>query len=107
MIAYTVACTFVNEALAEEWIAWLREEHLAEVIEAGALDATVVKMDGDPVRVEVRYRFESREAFNAYERDHAPRLRQAGLAKFPLNLGLSYIRSVGEVVDTQGVREAT
>ncbi|MCZ6835653.1 MAG: DUF4286 family protein [Planctomycetota bacterium] len=98
MIAYTVACTFQNEALAEEWIQWLLDEHLAEVIDAGAMDASVVKLDGNTPRCEVHYHFESREAFNAYEREHAPRLRDAGLAKFPLKRGLSYIRSVGEVV---------
>ena len=101
MIAYTVTCTFLNEALAEEWIAWLEDEHLAEVIEAGAVDAEVVRLDGNQVRCEARYHFPSREVFNVYEREHAPRLRAAGLEKFPLDRGMSYLRGVGEVVVTK------
>ena len=106
MIAYTVGCTFTDPAVAEAWIEWLRDGHLADVCAAGALDAEAVRVDdprsGAPesgeVRCEARYRFASRRAFAAYERDHAPRLRAEGLAKFPLELGLTYERTVGEIV---------
>jgi len=50
---------------------------------------------------EIRYEFESRKAFETYEANHAPRLREEGLAKFPLTLGLEYQRSIGETVNTQ------
>ncbi|PJF24091.1 MAG: DUF4286 domain-containing protein, partial [Phototrophicales bacterium] len=36
MISYSVICTFNDAATAQEWIAWLRDEHLAEVCAAGA-----------------------------------------------------------------------
>lgn len=98
MFAYTVRCTFQNAALAEEWIDWLRAEHLADVIEAGAIDAEVVRLDATPIEVEVRYHFASRDAFNQYEHEHAGRLRKEGLKRFPLDRGLSYHRAVGEVV---------
>jgi hypothetical protein len=107
MLAYTVVCTFKNETLAQEWQAWLMGEHLADVIAAGALDAEVVKMDGTPVRCEVRYHFESRDAFNRYEREHAARLRGEGLKKFPLDRGLSYVRSVGETIGRREVGATT
>ena len=97
MFAYTVACTFDDPAVANEWIGWLRDEHLAEVLAAGALDAEVIRVDGQLTRCEVRYHFTSREAFAAYERDHAPRLRAAGLQLFPTSRGLKYERSAGEV----------
>ncbi len=97
-IAYTVACTFTDPEVAESWAAWLRDGHLADVCAAGAIAAQAVKIDGDALRYEARYRFVSRAAFDAYERDHAPRLRAEGLAKFPLDLGLTYERSVGEIV---------
>ena len=97
MFVYTVACTFDDPSVADEWIDWLRDEHLAEVLAAGALDAEVVRMDGPPVRCEVRYHFASREAFAKYDRDHAPRLRAAGLQLFPTSRGLKYERSAGEV----------
>ncbi len=101
MICYTVDCTFSEAAVAEEWIAWLRDEHLAEVVAAGALDAEVVRLDrkeGEAgCRCEVRYHFDSREAFQKYEKEHAPSLRAAGLKRFPPERGLVYQRSVGEV----------
>lgn len=103
MIAYTVTCEFTDPAVAEEWVQWLRDEHLREVCEAGALDAEVVRFnreEASATRCEVRYHFASREAFAAYERDHAPRLRAAGLRRFPLERGLRYSRSTGEIVAT-------
>ena len=57
-----------------------------------------VRLDEDPVRCEARYLFDSREAFETYERDHAPALREEGLRAFPLDLGLSYTRTTGTVI---------
>ncbi len=94
-IAYTVACEFTDPAIARQWLEWLREGHLQDVCAAGALSAQAVCLDGQPVVIEVHYLFASRAAFEAYERDHAPRLRAEGLALFPLDLGLTYRRSVG------------
>ena len=103
-IAYTVRCAFTHSEVAEKWLDWLRDGHLKDVCDAGAESALAVKLDSPDsqsdessaqVVCEARYIFESREAFNAYERDHAPRLREEGLALFPLNLGLTYSRSVG------------
>lgn len=99
MLAYTVSCTFTDPSVADEWIAWLHDEHLADVLAGGATAAEIVRLDGDTTRCEVRYRFPSREAFATYERDHAPRLRAEGLAKFPLERGLTYERTTGEFVD--------
>ena len=101
MFSYTVACTFNDSAVAAEWIAWLRNEHMADVCAAGAVNAEVIRCDvdaGAKSRCEVRYHFVSREAFAAYERDHAPRLRADGLKRFPPERGLKYERSTGEVV---------
>lgn len=102
-IRYTVACTFTDPEVATRWLAWLEDGHLADVCAAGAESAEAVRMDGDSangdtVTYEARYVFPSRAAFEAYERDHAPRLRAEGLEKFPLDLGLTYRRSVGEAV---------
>lgn len=101
MFAYTVTCTFDDSAVAQEWIAWLRDEHLRDVCDAGALDAEVVRMDGEhdgKTIAQVRYHFADRNSFARYERDHAPRLREDGLKRFPPDRGLTYSRSTGEVV---------
>ncbi|MFM1805264.1 MAG: hypothetical protein RL136_2143, partial [Planctomycetota bacterium] len=36
---YSVRATFTDHAVREEFIAWLRGGHLADVVRAGALDA--------------------------------------------------------------------
>jgi hypothetical protein len=97
-LAYTVAVTFTDLALVESWLAWLRDRHLADVLAGGATSAEIVRMDGGDGTFEVRYRFPSRAAFAVYERDHAPRLRAEGLRLFPVESGVSYRRTAGEVV---------
>lgn len=102
MFAYTVTCTFDDSAVADEWIHWLDKTHLADVCHAGALDGEVVLLDeadapGKTI-VQVRYHFADRVAFEQYERDHAPRLREDGLQRFPLERGLHYARSTGTIV---------
>lgn len=89
---YTVLCQAETPALADALEAWLVEGHVEDVCEAGALEAEVVRRD-DGVSLEVRYLFASRAAFLAYERDHAPRLRADGLARFPA--GVKFERATG------------
>lgn len=102
MIVYGVRCTFTDAAVAERWAKWLVERHLADVCAAGALHAELVRFDGEPHILEARYRFESRDAYERYIADHAPRLRAEGLALFPLELGLTYERYVAELVHATG-----
>jgi len=104
MFAYTVRCAFTDPQVAEEWLAWMRDEHFADVIAAGAQRAELVRLDGDPITCECRYRFADRPAFERYEREQAPRLRAEGLERFPLDRGLTYSRSTGEVVLTKSGR---
>jgi hypothetical protein len=97
-VVYTVGATFTNAAVADEWLRWLAEGHLAAVLAGGALDVEVVELDAPERSLEVRYHFPSREAFAAYERDHGPRLGAEGLQRFPAERGITYRRSVGKVV---------
>lgn len=103
MLRYTVRCRFTgpDADLPNRWLAWLREEHLAEVLAAGAVEAEVVCMDDEVPTFEVRYGFESRTEYETYIREAALRLREAGLRRFPLSLGLLYERSCGDVVETR------
>jgi len=95
MFRYVVSCTFTDPSVAERWLAWLRDQHLQDVVDAGARSARVVRLDGEPLTLEAHYAFDDRQAFAAYERDHAPRLRSEGLELFPLELGLTYSRRTG------------
>lgn len=98
-IAYTVTATFPDRQLAEQWLQWLRDGHIAEVLAGGATVADVVALDSPALAYEVRYRFPSREAFDRYEKDFAPRLRADGLRLFPVERGIAYRRSVGAIID--------
>jgi hypothetical protein len=98
MLVYTVECTFADEAVATSFVAWLVREHVADVVRAGAIDGEVVRVDGEPLRCEVRYRFASREAFATYERDHAPRLRAEGARQIPFEGAVTFRRTTGELV---------
>ena len=107
--AYTVRCSILDAQVAERWLAWLRDEHLAEVCEAGALSAEVLRLEelgeDEPGMVfEVRYRFASGEDLDQYLEAHAPRLRTEGLARFPLELGLAYTRCWGPVLMEHAAR---
>lgn len=95
---YRVRCTFTDAAVADRWVDWLKRTHLDEVVEAGAESAEVLQLDGDAVCFEAVYRFKDRAAFERYEAEHAPRLRQDGLERFPLALGLTYMRTTGTIV---------
>lgn len=100
-IAYTVCATFSDPTLVDAWLAWLRGGHIDEVCAGGARSAVIVQLDTPPHSYEVRYLFPSREAFDRYEREHAPRLRADGLQLFPPEKGISYRRSVGIVLDSR------
>jgi hypothetical protein len=96
-IRYTVAVTFPDEETAERWLRWLNDGHIAEVLAGGATAAEIVRRDGPVIEFEARYSFPSREAFDRYEREHAPRLRVEGLRLFPTEHGIHYHRSTGVV----------
>jgi len=94
---YAVQAEFDDPAVADEWVAWLRDEHLDDVLAAGALDAEVVRWEGESIHVSVRYLFADRRAFTRYEEEQAPRLRDEGLRRFPPERGIRYARAVGAV----------
>jgi len=96
---YTVAVSLPDEETAERWLRWLRDGHVAEVLAGGAMAAEIVRCDAPAIEFEVRYDFPSRDAFDRYEREHAPRLRAVALRLFPSEHGIHYHRSTGIVLD--------
>jgi hypothetical protein len=100
---YAVVATLPDEATAREYEAWLAGGHLQAVIDAGATESMSVRVDPDdegdagPIVVATQYVFPSREAFEAYERDHAPALREDGRRRFG-DRGVRFERRTGEVV---------
>lgn len=88
---YSVRSTFTNAGVRADFIAWLRDGHLADVVRAGALDAELVEFEAEAGAhgdVETRYHFASREAFDAYASGPAVPLRAEGAARFPPSRGI-------------------
>ena len=69
-IIYTVTATLPDANLAEEWLAWLRDGHIADLLAGGATSAKIIALDQPPLNFEVRYRFPSRQSFERYEREN-------------------------------------
>lgn len=106
---YTVTAWFAAPDVASEFLDWLlgshgRRGHVAEVVAAGAISAEVLTgEDGRQGRyVEVRYRFANQSALDAYVAEHAPRLREDGLRRFPPDRGVRFDRRVGTLVAIRG-----
>jgi len=103
-IAYTVICAITDKQKAAAWLKWLQDGHIQDVIAGGATQATIVQIDNtdnkDDTKTtyEVRYTFSDRATYDAYICDHAPRLRDDGLKRFPPESGFSYNRTVGEII---------
>lgn len=99
-VAYTVTATLPDERTLAAYLDWLRSGHVQAVLAAGALEARIVQLiePARPLRVQTRYVFASRAAFEAYERERAPALRAEGLARFGPAAGVAFTRELGEIV---------
>lgn len=103
--AYSVRVRCDSARTADAYIAWLRDGHVQEVVDCGAVAAAIVRLDPDATSalgfgVEVRYTFPDRAAMDAYLRDHAPRLRAIGTARWGSVPGIAFERTTGAVVET-------
>lgn len=98
-IAYTVTATLPNESLAREYIQWLQDGHVDDVIEHGAHSGMIVRITdpATPIRVETRYIFSTKALFDRYVERFAPILREEGLKKFPPERGVTFERRIGEI----------
>ena len=89
----------VRPAIAIAYRAWL-DDHVREIVALpGFLDARVSRVvpdEADAVVLCCHYRLSGAAAFDAYLRDHAPRLREDGLRRF--GDGFTATRRVLEVV---------
>jgi hypothetical protein len=99
--AYTVTADFDSLPVAAEWVEWLQHGHLQEVLDGGALEATLVRVEPTPeapLRFEARYLFPDVARFAEYEKGPAVRLRAEGAARFPPTRGVRMTRRHGEVL---------
>lgn len=87
MIIYNVTCNVPNQ-LADEWLNWLKLEHLPEVLATGKfVDHHVFKLlnnaaDDEGINFVVQYHCEDIDNYIDYQNNHAPALQQKTKEKF-------------------------
>ncbi len=80
-VAYEVEAELGDRGVMERYLAWMQDEHLAEVRKcAGVKRAELLTIDG--LRTRSVYRFSSRAAYARYLERDAPRLRARGRELF-------------------------
>ena len=86
MIIYNVTIK-VQESIKTEWLQWLKEEHVPEVIQTGCFThATILRLlevdDTEGPTYTVQYFAESKGLYNNYIENHAPIMRQKSFDKW-------------------------
>jgi Domain of unknown function (DUF4286) len=101
MIIYNVTIKVAN-AIQQDWLQWLKEEHIPEVIATGCFThAVIVRLlevdDREGPTYAVQYHAPSKALYNNYIENHAPAMRQKSFDKW----GDQFIafRSVMQVVN--------
>lgn len=100
MIIYNVTSK-VDHSIADEWLAWLQEEHIPDVIHTGCFThATVLRLlevdELDGVTYAIQYHADSKALYNRYIKEYSATMRKKGTEKW----GEKFIafRSVMEIV---------
>jgi len=102
-MSYNVTCRAPGESKAHEWLSWLQDSHIEDVIKCGAIKAEIIRFDDDGkpgVLFQIRYYFKDRESLEDYVENHSTRLREDGVKNFPPEEGFLYERLIGEVLFT-------
>jgi hypothetical protein len=77
MVIYNVTCT-VEPAIAEEWVQWMQNTHIPEVMATGMFlhceMMRVMSEQAGEFTYAVQYRCESHEKLAEYRQIHAPEL---------------------------------
>ena len=99
MILYNVT-TSLDPSIADEWVAYMREHHMAEVVGTGCFIRSqflrLLNEEDDGITYAAQYYAISLEQLEAYQQHFAPALRQEMDVKFKGNY--HSFRTVLEVV---------
>lgn len=101
MIVYNVTIK-ITHAIHNDWLAWLKEEHIPDVINTGCFSHAVILRlievdDSEGPTYAIQYHAASKGLYNNYIENHAAAMRQKGYEKW----GDKFIafRSVMQVVN--------
>lgn len=86
MIIYNVTIK-VEHAIAENWLAWLKDEHITDVINTGCFThATILRLidvdDTEGPTYAVQYHAVSNSQYKQYIEKHAGEMRKKGAEKW-------------------------
>ena len=85
MIIYNVTVS-VSEHRTEEWLEWMRGEHIPEVLNTGkffeARFTKVMGMEDSGNTFSIQYRCASYDDLNAYQTEYAHELQQKHIQRF-------------------------
>lgn len=86
MIIYNVTVK-VEPAIAEEWLKWLRGEHIPEVLGTGCFEeATLLQLvdtdESEGLTFAIQYRAGDRESVDRYLEKYARDLREKGTSRW-------------------------
>jgi hypothetical protein len=93
----------MSKDLAEEWLQWMKEVHIPEVIATGCFsEYKILRLlhqdaDDEGVNYAIQYTCDSLSTLERYRRDFGPALMQKTALKYGENI-LAY-RSVLEVIE--------
>lgn len=76
----------VEPALADAYEAWLRDEHVPALLATGCFAGASVRRAAS--RFRIQYDARDRAQLERYLAEHAPRLRDDGLRRFPAGVRL-------------------
>lgn len=83
MLTYQVKIE-VKESIEQEWLNWMKTEHVPEVIATGLVKSfNILKSTSADQVYLFQYHFGSEEDLNAYQTNFAPSLKEHPLKKFP------------------------
>jgi hypothetical protein len=90
MFIYNVT-TRVDNSIKNEWLTWVQEVHIPEIINTGCFtEATVLRLletdDSDGPTYAVQYRTESKAKYNLYVEKFASTMRQKVFEKWSDNI---------------------
>ena len=87
MIIYNVTCN-LNQELEDEWLDWMKNEHLPEVMSTNKfLEYRILKLltqveDNEGVNYAIQYRCATIEDYHDYINNHGPVLREKTIKKY-------------------------
>lgn len=101
MIVYNVTVK-IDHAVADDWLAWMRREHIPEVIATGTFTSykllrIVNDEEADGMTYAVQYVCPSRKQFDTFVRSYAPDLQKKHRTRY--NNSFIAIRTLMQVVE--------